>query len=212
MKSPAANLGGRRRDPSIDAAVLKATRELLEEIGFAATTVQEISHRSGVHPPAIYRRWRTRISLIEDAALSEMVEVPIEPSGDLRADLGRFLEAYESMLDQPATRAAIPGLLSSSQVNAEPFQERWKHLSLRPQLADILSAAAGQVDPDIEVDEIFDLVLAILLARVIVPPLAARRHPLERVVELVMRILRPEPPASADRRTLKSNPATSRRR
>jgi hypothetical protein len=87
--------------------------------------------------PRIYRRWSNRISLIEDAAFSNMVEVPIDPTGDLRADLMRFLSAFEVLLDQPATSAAIPGLLAPYQRGMEPLEKTWEHLSLRPQLVRI---------------------------------------------------------------------------
>ena len=76
---------GRPRDPTIEPTVLDATRLLLSERGFAATTVQEISRRSGVHPPAIYRRWPTRLALIEDAAFSTLTSIDFPPVGDLRA-------------------------------------------------------------------------------------------------------------------------------
>lgn len=183
---------GRPRDPAIDAAVLAATRELLVEAGFAGTTVHEIARRSGVHPPAIYRRWPSRISLIEDAAFSEMVEVPVEPTGDLRADLLRFLEAYGAMLDRAPARAAIPGLLASYQGGAEPPADMWAHLSLRPRLQAILAASSEPVDPAVDPDEVFDLLLVTMLSRILVPPLAARLRPLDRAVDLVVRVLRPD--------------------
>ena len=69
---------GRPRNREIDAIVLETTRQLLGEAGFAATTVQEISRRSGVHPPAIYRRWPSRLALIEDAAFSGLTEIAME--------------------------------------------------------------------------------------------------------------------------------------
>lgn len=186
---------GRPRNPAINAAILAATRQLLEEVGFAGTTVQAIAQRSGVHPPAIYRRWPSRISLIEDALFSEMVEVPVEPTGDLRVDLLRFLAAYEAMLGRPAARAAIPGLLAAYQGGVEPPEDKWAHLSLRPQLRAILSATPDEVDTDVDPGEIFDLLLATMLARTVIPPLAGRLPPLDRVVDLVVRTLRP-----ADRR------------
>ncbi len=211
MGTPVGKPVGRRRDPAIATAVIAATRQLLEEVGFAATTVQEIARRSGVHPPAIYRRWSNRISLIEDAAFSHMVEVPVDPTGDLRADLMRFLSAYEAMLDQPATSAAIPGLLTSYQRGMEPLEKTWEHLSLRPQLVRILAAAPQQVDTDVDPDEIFDLLLGTMLSRAIIPPLAARRRPLDRVVDLLIRILRPDPSTEGSRRARESTVHLARR-
>jgi AcrR family transcriptional regulator len=182
---------GRPRNPEIDAVVLETTRSLLGEAGFAATTVQEISRRSGVHPPAIYRRWPSRMALIEDAAFSGLTEIVIAPTGDLRADLRRFLRAYERSLAAPAARAAMPGLLAAYQHDVPPPEAHWRHLSVRPQFAEILQAAPHDVDPDLDVDELFDLIEGAVLARVIVPAVAARGARIDGLVELIVRMVAP---------------------
>jgi len=186
---------GRPRDPSIDAMVLETTRELLSEEGFAATTVQEISRRSGVHPPAIYRRWPSRLALIEDAAFSDLGEVAVRPTGDLARDLRRFVRAYARALSGPAARAAMPGLVASHQSDATTPPEEWIHLSLRPQFYAILAAAPGDVDPDVDPDRVFDLVLGAVLAGILVPAIAQRRNHVDSAVELLVRLLRPAVPA-----------------
>ncbi|WP_141631619.1 helix-turn-helix domain-containing protein, partial [Mycobacterium avium] len=48
---------GRPRDPRIDAAVLRATVELLAETGYPGLLVSAIAQRAGTSKPAIYRRW-----------------------------------------------------------------------------------------------------------------------------------------------------------
>jgi len=181
---------GRPRDPSIDAVVLATTRELLSDEGFAATTVQEISRRSGVHPPAIYRRWPSRLALIEDAVFSDLGDIAIRPTGDLARDLRRFVGAFERALSGPAARAAMAGLVAS-QNEATTRPEEWIQFSLRPQFYEILAAAPGEVDPDVDPDQVFDLVLGAVLAGILVPPIAQRRHHVDGTVELLVRLLRP---------------------
>lgn len=180
---------GRPRNPDIDTVVLETTRALLSEAGFAATTVQEISRRSGVHPPAIYRRWPSRLALIEDAAFSGLREISVRPTGDLRRDLRRFLRAYERSLGAPAARAAMPGLMANYLHDGPPPAAQWLHLSVRPQFYAILRAAPDDVDPDLDVDEVFDLIQGAVLARITVPLVAARRTRIENMVEMVVRIL-----------------------
>ena len=106
---------GRPRDADIDARVMTATLELLVEDGFAGTTIQAISRRSNVHGSAIYRRWPTRIELIEEAIFPGLDVAAVRPSGDLRRDLRRFLRSYVRTLGSPAARAAVPALLASYQ-------------------------------------------------------------------------------------------------
>ena len=182
---------GRPRNPEIDEVVLGTTRQLLGDAGFAATTVQEISRRSGVHPPAIYRRWPSRLALIEDAAFSGLTEIRVTPTGDLRGDLRRFLLAYERGLAAPAARAAIPGLLTSYQDAVPQPAARWMHLSVRPQFFAILSAAGDAVDATLDPDEVFDLVESAILGRIIVPAIAHRGSGIDTTLDMVLRILTP---------------------
>lgn len=185
---------GRPRNPEIDEIVLETTRALLGEVGFASTTVQEISRRSGIHPPAIYRRWPSRRALLEDAAFSGLTEIDVEPSGNLRADLARFLEAYQESLASPAARAVMPGLMATYQEEVPRPAAHWLHLSVRPQFAAILAAAPDEVDPDLDLDEVFDLIQGALLGRIFVPAIAARGTSIDSTVEMVVRILTPPRP------------------
>jgi hypothetical protein len=113
----------------------------------------------------------------------------VPPTGDLRRDLRRFLRAYEGSLGTPAARAAIPGLLAGYLHDRPAPAARWHHLSVRPQFFAILRAAPDEVDPGLDVDEVFDLIEGAVLARVIVPLVAARGSRIESMVELIVRML-----------------------
>jgi AcrR family transcriptional regulator len=188
---------GRRRDPTFESAVLEATREALAEAGFPAATVKEISRRSGVSAPAIYRRWPTRLTLIEDAAFSTLTEVEIEVTGDLRGDLRRLVLAFEESLDTPAARAAIPGLIAAYRQEAPP-PAQWLKFSVRPQFYAIVEAAG--IDPDLDIDEIFDVIHGSILARIFIPLAADRRRGVDTLVEMIIRILTPRQESHESRR------------
>jgi AcrR family transcriptional regulator len=107
---------GRPRDPQKDRDVLAATRQLLVEGGYQQTTIAAVARRAGVGAPTIYRRWPRREALIEDAAFGHSQPAPVPlPTGDLRADLRAWVEAFLTQLADPVTRAAIPGLLLAYQ-------------------------------------------------------------------------------------------------
>ena len=107
---------GRPRDPQKDVDVLQATRELLVEEGYQATTIVAIARRAGVGAPTIYRRWPRREALIEDAAFGEIKPGAVpESTGDLRSDLRAWVLAFLNQLADPVTRAAMPGLLLAYQ-------------------------------------------------------------------------------------------------
>ena len=173
--------------------MLDAARALLEEQGFEATTVQAIAERSGVHASAIYRRWPSRIEIIEKAIFPGFATPAVRPSGDLRRDLRRFLRAYVTTMGAPAARAAAPGLLAAYQgAGRAGAEQAWLALSVRPQFLDILRAApAGAVDPQVDPDDVFDVLLGAVLARALVPSVAERARPVERLVDACLRLLSP---------------------
>jgi len=184
---------GRPRDDSIDTSVLDATRALLTEKGFDATTVQAIAERSGEHASAIYRRWSSRIEIIERAVFPGLASVNVAPTGDLQLDLRRFIRAYVAAFSEPAARAAVPRLLASYGADGrDGAPEVWISVSARPQFLDILRAAPPRsVDSQVDPDDVFDVLLGAILARALVPTVMHRNRPLERLVELTLRLLRP---------------------
>lgn len=153
--------------------------------------MQAIAARSGVHASALYRRWPSRVELIEDAVFPGLDPPSVQPTGDLHRDVRRFVRVYAAAHDTPAARAAIPGLLAEYQATGRSgAEEQWMHVSARPQFRDILRAApAGAVDASVDPDDVFDLLLGAILGRVLIPAIRDRRRPAERLVELVLRAL-----------------------
>ncbi|WP_020104794.1 TetR/AcrR family transcriptional regulator [Nocardia sp. 348MFTsu5.1] len=185
---------GRPRDTGISERALAAARELLAESGFEATTIQAVAGRSGVHASAIYRRWPSRIELIEEAAFPEVSPLDVQPTGDLRRDLRRFIRGYVAVFSAPAARAAAPGLLAHHQ-HADPagaVAGEYLRISARPEFRDILIAAApGSVDPAVDPDDVFDMLIGAIWTRIAAPAALVRQRPIERIVELIARLLRP---------------------
>ncbi|MGF7235212.1 MAG: helix-turn-helix domain-containing protein [Frankia sp.] len=193
---PAARRTGRPRDASIDARALNATRQLLTEDGFAATTIQAIAERSGVHTSAIYRRWPSRLELIEDAAFADLPARRARPTGDLAHDLGQLVRAYVTTLESPVVHAALPALLSTHRSGEHArTPEALLRISVRPWFRDILAAAPPDaVDPDVDADDVFDMLLGAVLVRLVLPEAIRDRPPVERTVDLLLRVLAPRTP------------------
>jgi AcrR family transcriptional regulator len=184
---------GRPRDTSINERALEATRELLVQRGFDATTIQAVAEHSGVHASAIYRRWPSRIELIEEATFPGLSPVSVRPTGDLRRDLRRFIRAYLAAFSTPAARAAAPGLFAHRQTSSRTRPpELYLRVSARPQFQDILRAAPpGSIDPTVDPDDVFDMLLGAILTRTLLFTVMARHRPIERTVEMIFRLLRP---------------------
>ncbi len=100
---------GSRRDPSIDTAVLTATRELLVTRGYSATTIDLIATTAGVSRPAIYRRWSSKAQLVHEAAFPDLG--PERPDDDFAAEVARLCRGAIRMYADPVVLEAIPGIL-----------------------------------------------------------------------------------------------------
>jgi AcrR family transcriptional regulator len=100
---------GSRRDPSIDASVIAATRRLLVERGYSATTIDLIATTAGVSRPAIYRRWTSKAHLVHEAAFPDVG--PGVPADDFAAEITRLCHGAIAMYGDPVVRESIPGLL-----------------------------------------------------------------------------------------------------
>lgn len=186
---------GRPRDQSIDTRVLDATRLLLKDRGFDDTTIRAIAETSGVHASAIYRRWRSRTEIIEEAVFPGLSSVVVRPTGDLRRDLRRFIRAHLVAFGAPEAKAAMPGLLATYQSSGRSgAPEEWLAVSARPQFLDILLAApVGSVDPGVDPNDVFDILLGAMIARTLVPTVALRNRPVEQLVDAVLRLVQPQP-------------------
>jgi AcrR family transcriptional regulator len=153
---------GRPRDPSIDEAVRTAAREVLVESGYEDTTLAAIAQRAGVSVPAIYRRWPNKHELIEEAVLHlDTFELP-RSTGDLRADLGTWVRLFLDVAMEPATRAAVPGLMSAYSRNPDDYNRLLTRgeMPVRGAIEDLVQRAVetGQAAEDCDADAVFDLI------------------------------------------------------
>jgi AcrR family transcriptional regulator len=80
---------GRPQSAEIDQTILKATLDVLADVGFDALSLAEVSRRSGSSIPAIYRRHADKLQLVLAALKSELAELPVgvADTGNLRDDL-----------------------------------------------------------------------------------------------------------------------------
>jgi AcrR family transcriptional regulator len=121
---------GSRRDPTIDAAVLAAARQLVIDRGYAATTIDLIASTARVSRPAVYRRWTSKAQLVHEAVFPDLGPEP--PADDFAGEIARLCRGALRMYADPAVREAIPGLLAD--LRSDP--------AMRRLISDRLEAAA----------------------------------------------------------------------
>lgn len=150
---------GPRKDPAIDTAVLAATRQLIIERGYAATSIDLIATTAGVSRPAVYRRWESKAHLVHEAVFPDLR--PESRHDDFTTEITRLCHGAIRMYGDPAVREAIPGLLTD--LRADKSQRRVLsdrlEAAARGELAArldgaVASGTARDVDPDTLMDVI----------------------------------------------------------
>ncbi len=151
---------GSRRDPAIDEAVLAATRTLLVERGYSATTIDLIAATAGVSRPAVYRRWSSKAQLVHEAVFPDLGPEP--PENDFTAEIARLCSGAVRMYRDPVVRESIPGLLAdlrSDRGMRQVISDRLE-AAARSQLAAKVAeaAASGVARSGISADTLMDVI------------------------------------------------------
>jgi AcrR family transcriptional regulator len=116
---------GRKRDQSLDGALLDATLDLLAEVGAAGLTMDAVAARAGAGKAALYRRWSSKSDLII-AAVARMKRDQVDlanlpDTGTLRGDLLALFrpEPIEHGARKLKIMTALASLLAQDQTLAD---------------------------------------------------------------------------------------------
>ncbi|MER7753905.1 TetR/AcrR family transcriptional regulator [Kitasatospora sp. NPDC097643] len=119
--------GGRIRSQDAHDAVLAATIELVEELGYQAVTIERVAARADVAKSTIYRWWKSKATLVMDAYRTAVEQRMPEPdTGSLTGDLTAFATALYGVTAHPVRVRTLRGLMAEAQLDpafAAPFQE-----------------------------------------------------------------------------------------
>jgi AcrR family transcriptional regulator len=122
---------GRPRDPSMDATILRATVELLSEVGYVALTVADVARRAGVSKPAIYRRWSQKSQLVVEAMVTQIRPGQDHDSGSAEGDLLALTEQLITVLTMTPLGRVLPGLVA--EMAADPvLAASYRELVIKP--------------------------------------------------------------------------------
>jgi len=179
---------GRPVNAAIDDQLLRATQDLLIEVGFERLTMDAVAQRCGASKATIYRRWPSKVELAVAAAAQLLTTTEVPDSGDLREDLISCGRAYL----QPDGRSAelSASLLVSSRHDAELRQAAHEvlgdpHIALFRSV--IVSAVErGAVSADVDVEAIVEVFPSIACQRAVTRGEALHEADVVRVVDAVL--------------------------
>ncbi len=161
--------GGSLRDPRRHAEVLRATRELLAEVGYAKVTVEAIARRAEVGKPTIYRWWPNKAAIIHEAIWRRQSEPPAEV-GDFEVDLRAHVDQVLRHFAQPDVAAALPGLVSDAFAEPDPSSSLGDYIGsgIQPLRAFLLRARQrGELRADADVGMVTDMIIGAMISRLI---------------------------------------------
>lgn len=107
---------GRPRSEKSRVAVLEAAADLMVGCGFQELTVEGIAAAAGVGKQTIYRWWGSKAGVVVEALAEGFLEMPLgvpEDTGDLRGDLGAWLAALKSEIEEPEVSRLIQTIMSA---------------------------------------------------------------------------------------------------
>ena len=110
---------GRPRDPKVDEAVLKATRELLADDGYRLLTVDAVAKRAKVSRTTIRLRWKSKAEMVFDAVCPDTSRLDIPDTGSLEGDLRECVRNAAGFFQSAGVGAAFQGLLDDCRHHPE---------------------------------------------------------------------------------------------
>jgi len=182
---------GRPRSAASHQAMLKATLELLAEVGFEAMSIEAIATRAGVGKTTIYRRYSSKDELVADAIEIIREEVLIPDTGNLWDDLDALIESAAKITLTPLGRQTVAMIISSASSNPGFAQIYWeKYLQPRRQAFAIVierAKARNEVPTDLDSGLVFDTMSGIMLYALIFPPTESWAAHVRRALSLLLK-------------------------
>ena len=183
---------GRPRDRQADGAILAATRELLEEVGFEQLTVTDVAARAGVGRPTVYRRYPSKEALIAASVEALRSDLPAPDTGSLCGDIREELLSRASTLGEPLVLQFLAMLLVSNANRSEFAETYWREAvaQRRHAFAEVFerAKARGEISEQLDVDLAIDVVAGPVIYQLLRPN-SVRDEPLEKRVERLIDLL-----------------------
>jgi AcrR family transcriptional regulator len=170
------------RSARVQAAVHRATRELIELHGRAELTVPMIAARAEVTPSTIYRRWGDLGELLADVSVERMKpDAQPADTGSVAGDLVAWAQQFHEEMSSPIGLAMMKDVLSTG-ANGEGTGPCQCAQFVAAQIAMIFERGAARGEPVPEVQRAMDVVVAPIIYRALWGPVPASSAVVERWV------------------------------
>ncbi|MCU1346179.1 MAG: putative TetR-family transcriptional regulator [Acidimicrobiia bacterium] len=175
---------GRPREADRTPAILAATIELLDDVGYDQMRVQDVADRAGVGLATIYRRWPTKQALVIEALRAKPLDLP--DTGNVRADLASMYQRVAEGMNGGGQ--LVSGCLAVARDEPEILQAlRDSSLcEVRRHMRRLIATEVGDDDPDLDLRVDMGPGLLLLRGMMFGEPVTAPEV-LDRLVDAVLR-------------------------
>ena len=175
--------------------MLDAAIALTREVGFDALAMDAIAERAGVGKATVYRRWKSKESLIAEALERFARAIPVPATGSVREDLLLVMRGTMRMYQDPATTELLSGLVAAMARHA-PIAEAMRSgfiAARRRAMRQVLERgiACGELARDTDIVLALDLLSGPLLYRALISADAIDARMITTLVAVVLRGLAP---------------------
>ena len=196
--NPATRSRGRPRSDSARQAILRAARELIDENGPTALTIEGIAARAGVGKPTIYRWWPDRHSVAmaalmeSESAVSSSATTGRSPMLSLHRQLRKVVSLFATPIGRNVTT-----MIASADSDSELSKAFRNHfvLARREEGRALLLQAIdrGEIRPDANVEIVLDMIYGALFFRLLMGHAALDDALVRQLLEEALRGLHSAP-------------------
>ena len=186
---------GRPRRTDVDAAIIDATIDELEERGYVAASIEAIAARAGVAKTTVYRRWPSKDELVFDAINTLKGPISEAPGKGLREDLIYLMERMRRNWVNSRHGRVMRQLSAEGSRNPELYQA-FRDRLVAPRQAVMFAVLRqgvedGQIRADVDLRWVNDLLVAPVLVAVLTHRPHVTRAQLEFTIDTVLRGIAP---------------------
>jgi AcrR family transcriptional regulator len=190
----------RRRDRTYT-SVMRATAELLREVGVRSTTAEAIASRAGVSRATLYKWWPNKTAVAIEAFATHMSEaVHVPDTGRARDDIVRQLQEVAAFFSGSNGRI-LAQLVAEAQSTPEAMRDLQERFFV-PRRAAVLQlwnrgVAQGEFRSDIDPELAIDLIYGPVVYRLLAGALPLTVSELPGYVDVILAGLGTRPPANS---------------
>lgn len=156
-------------DPRIERSrrvILEAVLDELGDVGYGALTIEGVAARAGVGKSTIYRHWRGKLELVEDAFRTLKAPIEAPAHGTVRERVAALLMQVAVVVKESTYSACMPALIEAAERDPQVrdfhcrFSEERRHVMVNLLREGIESGELpADTDPEILADALVGPIL-----------------------------------------------------